>query len=1058
MKKLTLLLFAAMTGQFAIANLPEWRDMNIITVGKEEPRSEFMIYDSKEKAIVNNYAGSKNYQLLNGLWQFNYAEDANQRQLNFFSPEFNVANWASIKVPGNWEMQGYGYPIYTNHPYEFAPVNPQPPLLPELVPCGQYRRDFELSEEQLKGELFLVIGGAKSGCYVFINGHKVGYNEDSKNAAEYKITNYVKAGKNTLALEIYRLSTGSYLECQDFFRISGIERDVYLFSQSKARIEDILVNSTLADDYTSGKLTVNVKVENKTEKNLPASLSIELFDDKGKLVSSVNQDVTTGKSQKTTELESIPNVKLWSAETPNLYTLVVGVKQEDGTIDYSSQKVGFRRIEIRGNQYFINNKAVLIKGVNLHEHDQYTGHYVNEETLRKDFALMKQNNINAIRCSHYPQQRRFYELCNEYGFYVCDEANIESHGMGYDLRKGRSLGNNPDWLNMHIERTKNMYFRNKNHPCITFWSLGNEAGNGYNFYQTYNWLKAQDKTRPVQYERATLEWNTDIICPQYPGVKTLQRVGKQGTDRPYIASEYSHAMGNSSGNLKDLWDEIYKYPNLQGGFIWDWVDQGLIKKDENGVEYCGYGGSWGEKVPSDGNFCCNGLIAPNRNPHPGMAEVKKAYQYIWFVPIDLQNGKFRVENRFDFISTDDYDIRYKIFANDKLLKDAPLNLSIKAGQAAEVTIPIQGLKSKQEVEYFINFYATTKHRSALVAKGHIIASEQFLLPIASERTAFKLAKGKLNSSESDSTITLFSNKMKLVFDKTSGTFTSYIVNGVEYFAEGFGFRPNYWRGPTDNDYGARLPKEQQKWKQSQYKFNVIKNNITLLNEGAIFEVEYYLDSIGSSQQVVYTIGADGAMNIRTLHQRVPDGTAKPPRLGMRFRIPKYFHQIEYFGRGPEENYIDRKAGTNVGLYKSTAEEQYYPYVRPQENGHKTDIRWVKITGVNKKGLLINSSTNLFEFNIMRNAVEDFDGEESSSPYQWNYRTPDEDKNPLVAKNIKPKQTYTKDITPRNFVEVCIDYKMTGVAGDNSWGATPYEQYTIDLSKNHEWTINITPIP
>lgn len=601
----------------------------------------------------------------------------------------DTSKWSDIKVPGNWEVQGFGTPIYTNQPYEFHPVNPVPPTLPDAIPAGVYRRTFNLPADWKNQDVTLYVGGAKSGAYVYVNGKEVGYNEDSKNPAEYLLNEYLVPGENEIAIKCTRWSTGSWLECQDFWRLSGIERDVYLYASPKVALKDFFVKSTLDSSYKNGIFALNAVIGNSEKAPRTVEVSYSLLDAAGNTVLSDKKDVTVAADE-TAEVnfpdKCLADVATWTSENPNLYKLVITVSDpadRQAIAEAVPFNVGFRSIEIKptgetaenGKPYiafYINGQPLKIKGVNIHEHNPATGHYVTEELIRKDFETMRRNNINAVRLCHYPQQDRFYELADEYGLYVYDEANIESHGMGYDLTKGRTLGNNPDWLQAHMTRTTNMFERNKNYPSLTFWSLGNEAGNGYNFYNTYLYMKDADSlmNRPVNYERAIWEWNTDMFVPQYPDAKWFEKIGRAGSDRPVMPSEYAHAMGNSTGNFSGQWEAIYKYPNLTGGFIWDWVDQGLDAVDENGVHYWTYGGDYGVNQPSDGNFLLNGLVQPDRTPHPGLTEVKYVHQNIVIKPVDLAAGKFSLTNRYYFSNLDKFNLSYEIKKGKKVLKKA----------------------------------------------------------------------------------------------------------------------------------------------------------------------------------------------------------------------------------------------------------------------------------------------------------------------------------------------------------------------------------------------------
>ncbi|MEG1738658.1 MAG: glycoside hydrolase family 2 TIM barrel-domain containing protein [Odoribacter sp.] len=1035
---------------------PEWQDEAVPSVNKEYPRTSFMTYGSMESAQKKVFSSSEFFRTLNGKWKFNWVPTLSEHPTNFYQSDFNDNAWKDIDVPANWELNGYGTAIYTNHGYEFCPKNPQPFTLPADNPVGAYRKFFTIPDHWQGREIFLHLGGVKSGCYVFVNGKKVGYNEDSKNPAEYNITPYLQAGKNLLALEVHRWSTGSYLECQDFWRISGIEREVYLFSQPQLHIQDFTIRQELDSSYTNGVFGLNVILRNRNSHESAASINFQLSTAEGEIVASGQQKVTSQGSQEVAFSAIIPKVAPWTAETPHLYQLMISLSENDKTTEYVPFRVGFRRLEMKGNQFLVNGRPILIKGVNIHEHNENTGHIVSETDMRKDFTLMKQNNINAVRCCHYPQQRRFYELCDEYGIYVCDEANIESHGMYYNLKKGGTLGNNPAFLQTHLERTQNMYERNKNYPSIIFWSLGNEAGNGYNFYMTYNWLKKKESMRPIQYERALLEWNTDIYCPQYPGASTFGNWGSSLTDRPYIASEYAHAMGNSTGNLMDQWEMIYKYPNLQGGFIWDWIDQGIAQIDENGRKFWAYGGDFGKNTPSDGNFLCNGIVNPDRTPHPAMTEVKKAYQYIWFVPVDLKNGVVRIDNRYDFTNTDKYNITYKLFANTKLLKSGVLKVALKPGKSTEVMIPVENLTPKENTEYFVNFYATLKESVQGIPAGHVVATEQFRLPIDPILKEYKEGTGKFKIENTSDKIQIIGSKVAFIFDKVSGMVNSYKVAGTEYITDHFGIQPNFWRGPTDNDYGSQMPNRLQVWKQAGKNFKILSAITGETPHYATLNLIYNLQEAGTQYKVNYTIYPSGIVNI-SCQLLASTQTTDIPRIGMRFRIPAGMNQLEYFGRGPEENYCDRKSGTLVGLYRSSAEAQYYPYVRPQENGHKTDVRWFNLTDVDGKGLLIMANKDRMEFNAMRNSIEDFDGEESSRDYQWHNFIPNEPHSVANARNQMPKQTHINDISPRDFVEVCVDYRMMGLAGDNSWGAQPYKPYKLNAGQDYHWDFTLIPV-
>lgn len=1084
----------------SVTMLPYWKDIHTVCVNREKPRTAFMTYADRSQAMTGKYESSPYYRLLNGVWKFYYTDSHKTLPTDITSKNADVSRWKDIKVPGNWEIQGFGTPIYTNHGYEFKPRNPHPPQLPDNVPVGVYRRSFEIPSAWKGRDVYLHIAGAKSGCYVYINGKEVGYNEDSKNPAEYLINDYIEDGENVLTLKIYRWSTGSFLECQDFWRMSGIERDVFVYSQPKASVSDFRITSTLDETYKDGIFRLAIDLKNRKTDNATLEVGYELIDrkDNSIVIASIKKvNIEPWKEETLVFSKLIPEVKTWTSEDPNLYRLLMTVKENGKITEVVPFNVGFRRIEIKqtdciagnGKPYvvlLINGQPLKLKGVNIHEHDERTGHYVSEELMRKDFMLMKQNNLNTVRLCHYPQDRRFYELCDEFGLYVYDEANIESHGMYYNLRKGGTLGNNPEWLKPHMYRTINMFERNKNYPSLTFWSLGNEAGNGYNFYQTYLWIKEADKevmNRPVNYERAQWEWNSDMYVPQYPSADWLEYIGKTGSDRPVVPSEYSHAMGNSSGNLWDQWKAIYKYPNLQGGYIWDWIDQGILMYDDDGREYWAYGGDFGKDMPSDGNFCCNGIVGPDRKPHPSMTEVKYVHQNVAFDSIDISKGIYKVINRFYFTNLNKYQIFYELRENGKKVKGGELKFNVAPQSEHEFSIPINNISAKPGKEYFVHFSVRNKVAEPFIPTGYEIAYEQFRLPISVDTKTYVASGPKLLNLSNEESIIVNSSKVYFEFNKYEGIVKSYKVNGKEYFACGFGIQPNFWRAPNDNDYGNGNPKRLQIWKKSSRDFNVTNTNVSFDGQIVVVDVTYSLPSENTCV-LRYRIYPDGVMNIayrftptkmKAEHIDISEDTnlatytpgkkeedkdcLEVPRIGVRFRVPVELNNVEYFGRGPEENYIDRNAGSMVGLYKATAESMYVRYVRPQENGHRTDTRWFVLSDKRGRGLMIKAD-KIIGFNALRNTVEDFDSEDATERmYQWRNYSPEEvqNHNETEAHNVLRRMTHISDICFRDFVEVCVDMKQQGVAGYNSWGARVQPGYTIPADREYTWGFTIAPV-
>lgn len=1111
----------------AMAELSYWKDLGVVEVNKQSPRTTFMSYANRasaEKSLRTDYfdyTQSPYFYLLNGTWKFYFVDAYDKLPATIHDPETSVAGWHDIEVPGNWELQGFGEAYYVNQPYEFAPAKPVPPLLPENNPVGVYRRDIEIPAGWLERDVYLHLAGAKSGVYVYLNGKEVGYSEDSKDPAEFLLNAYLKSGKNVLTLKIFRWSTGSWLECQDFLRISGIERDVFIWSQPKTAVQDFRIVSNLDNTYIDGIFGLGIDLKNtgNTDKNL--TVRYELCDETGATVTSATKTVAT-KAQSTETLDfeyTLKNVKQWTAETPDLYNLYMTVSDGGKTVEVVPFRIGFRRVEITRSDFtfpnsntklnllLVNGKPIKLKGTNIHETTE-DGHYITPAQMRRNFELMKCNNINAVRLSHYPQDRKFYEMCDVYGIYVYDEANIESHGMYYttyfDMREGAAghetggrgtLGNNPDFTKSHLSRLEAMFERNKNYPSVTIWSMGNEAGNGYNFAMGYGYLKEADRfiaARPVCYERALWEWNTDMYVPQYPSAERLEQMGLKGGNRniPVVPSEYSHAMGNSNGNLWEQWEAIYKYPNLQGGFIWEWIDH-AVKFNKNGREIWAYGGDFGKDQPSDGNFVADGIVNPNQIPHPAIAEVKYTHQNVAFEAEDLENGKVKIINRFYFTNLSGYSIQYAVLESTGLtLKHGSLNFNLAPQCDTILTLPITGIEAKAGVEYFLNFEVITRQTEKLVPAGHIVAYEQLRLFARRELKTQSAGKGPLlRVKESSENICITSPKVDFVFDKAKGVVTSYRVDGIEYFSEGFGIQPNFWRAPTDNDYGNGAPKRLQVWKEASQKFNVVKTTLTKQDNNVLLTAYYRLatDNYYIATYTVYPDGkvhagfrftsaenaaeqqadlsieareftAEGSINVGQEQRSQQNVKLEIPRIGIRFRLPVKLNNVHYFGRGPEENYIDRNHGTMIGLYQSTAEEMYYPYVRPQENGHHTDTRWLALLNrENNKGLMVVADS-AFGFNALRNSVEDFDCENSPEDYQWRNFSEWEitHRNYEGAKNSMRKQTHEADITPRNFVEVCVDMRQCGVAGYNSWGARPLPEYSLFADREYSWGFTLMP--
>ena len=1034
----------------------EITDPGLVDINKEPSRASFMPFADEASAVVNKYDASPYYLSLNGEWKFSLTDNPANRPKDFYKPSFDVSGWKNIRVPGNWEMQGFSFPIYVNTSYEF--VNKgfppymeanQPPYVPESFnPVGMYRREFEIPKNWDGKEIFLSIDGVKSAAYVYVNGEFVGMSKDSKTPARYDITSYVKEGKNTLALEVYRWSDASYVECQDFWRMSGIERDVYLFAQPKVRITDFFAKTPLDAAFKNGQFSVEVSLRNHASPVTRYKLSCKLLDAEGRAVYSEEKSVDVKESAVCTFAKEIENAAHWTAETPNLYTLLLTLKDPSGKVQEAvSHRVGFRTVEIKDRQLLVNGQPILIKGVNIHEHNPATGHYMTEELLRKDFELFKKLNVNTVRTSHYPQPEMFYKMSDEYGIYVIDEANIEAHGLGYNLRKGGTMGNRPEYEPTIIDRTRNMVERDKNHPSVIIWSLGNESGNGYNFYQSYNWIRKRDASRPIQYERAEMEWNSDIFCPMYPTPADIEKYAKdESSDRPLIMCEYAHAMGNSLGNFQDYWTVIEQYDLLQGGCIWDWVDQGLNKRDASGQTFWAYGGDFGpENTPSDGNFLINGIVFPDRSLKPHSYEMKKVYQDIKFTNFDPANGKLTVRNDYFFQSLDDFTFDYQLKEDGKVIKKGKFSVNLPPRQSQTVKLPVTLTEQDVPQQYTLTVAARLKKAKPLLEKGYELANEQFLLntPVKKDYEP-EMAAPALTDNDTD--ITLKGKDFQLVVDKKTGIITSYQLKGKELILDGFGPRPNFWRASTDNDYGYQPAAKTEIWnKISQELKEVVGLEIRSDAHSVEITCQYAWPSEKVNYNTTYKIFGNGIVRFDNELVILDNKLPFLPRLGMRMQLPAEYDRITYFGRGPWENYQDRKTSAFVDLYTTTAGEMYVPYIRPQENGHRMDVQWVSVLNKSGNGFMVASETP-FGFNALNNTIEDFDG---------GARKKSKSTDPAI-RNIDYR--HTNDIVPRGLVELNVDYKQTGVGGDNSWGLWPHEEYRLGVANGgYKYSVVFVPV-
>ena len=1078
-----LLLLCCVISLNAQNNLPNsiWHyieNEQVISENKEDAHASFTSFASIKNTLNNKSDFKKS---LNGLWKFNWVKSPKDRPLTFMNPSEDISSWDEIKVPSNWEVEGYGVPIYVNHQYEFAdykaPIAADMefdgiyPKYPGKVPhnynpVGSYRRDFTIDKKWNDKEIFLHIGAMKSGGFIWLNGHYIGYSQGSKLPSEFNISKAAKKGKNTLAIQIFRWTDGSYLECQDFWRISGIERDVFVYAQPRTRIQDFEVVANLDNGYQNGVFQLDITLENHSSKQEKLDITY-ILKEQDELLSTE----TLGVEIKSTERNSIsfkaviPTVKQWSAEHPNLYTLSIETRNKKGKLlETTIRNIGFRSVEIKQGLLLVNGQRITLKGVNTQEADPETGHVMSEGLILKDIQLWKENNINAVRLSHYPRGRRFYELCDQYGIYVVDEANIESHGMYYG---SHSLAKKENWEKAHVDRMTRMVKRDRNHPSVIIWSMGNEAGNGTNFYAGYKAIKALDFIkRPVQYERPykdrdgslyDMDWNTDIIVPQYPSPGRLEQIGQNLTNKPFIPSEYAHAMGNSTGNFQDYWDVIEKYDNLQGGFIWDWVDQSIWKTNEKGERYYAYGGDYGQKMPTDNTFLNNGIVFPDRTPQPGLYEVKKAHEFINFKPqgINKHNElRILVENLYDFTNLDQFDFTAEIKANGAVLKVININnVSVETHTGELIRIPLKDIEFQENTEYFVEISATLKSDWSLLKKGYEVAHEQIALSKKHRQEITQLsAQKELKVKASKHKIRVYNKHVNIVFDKKEGRLTSYKIDKKEFLKEGKGPKPNFWRPMTDNDFGNKMQAKNIEWKKASLFAEVTTLTHKKLDNGNIvLDITYTLPGVNTTFDSRYEIMGDGVIKIsNTLHET--DYKGDIPRIGMRMQLQGEFNQLDYYGRGPWENYQDRKASAFVDVYTSTVTEQYVPYVRPQENGYKTDVRWMALSNSNNNGLLVVQDSKKFCFSALHMPNEDFD---TTADLDYGDKKID-DTYRIDGIPAMNKSKHTIDIKPQDLVQLNIDLKQRGLGGDDSWYSKPQKEYQTMGTEKHSYSFYLIP--
>ncbi|RMA78832.1 glycoside hydrolase family 2 TIM barrel-domain containing protein [Umboniibacter marinipuniceus] len=1019
--------------------LPAWQDPTVFRINKLPSRSFFYSYRSAEEVNTTNPFQSSNHLLLNGEWQFNWVENPQSKIEGFEHNDFDDSQWDTIPVPANWEINGYGIPYYHSHNC-FAP-NVTPPELPQTYnPVGQYRKQFTLPDTWQNERVVAHFGAVKSAFYVYVNGQRVGYSEDSKTQAEFDITDYLKAGDNTLALEVYRYSDGSYFECQDMWRLSGIERDVYLFATPKVHIADYHSEATLSADFEDGILNLSTRIANVdsgTHRDLALKVSVS---DNGETLAEelLTMGSLSSDSEQTINWQlTLADIEAWSAERPKLYQLDLTLLADDQAIEYVSNRIGFRSSELRNGQFLINGQPVLFKGVNRHEHDPVTGHVVSRESMELDARLMKENNINSVRLAHYPNDPYWYQLADEVGLYLVDEANIESHGLGAanqgaGYNPANHIVNQPDWRDAYIDRIENMYQRSKNNPSVVIRSLGNETGDGPNTEASYDWLK-QASDEPVISEQAQLRRHTDAYGQMYASIDQITHYAETQVDsRPAILIEYEHAMGNSLGNFKEYWDTFKQYDSLQGGFIWDWVDQTFLRHTPQGEAFWAYGGDLEPPavIHSD-SFCANGLVYADRSAYPYLHEVKRVQQDI-AIEFDEASKQLSVSNEFFFIDLAGYELSWELIANGQVVAQSLQNIPLSAAAQHTQTIALNELELDQfSGELFLNTSVQLAAAQGMLNAGHIAAQSQHALssaftpPLADQATRLRLR-------ENDERFRLSSNVADIQFNKDSGLLTQVSYHGEEILAGSS--RPEFWRAPIDNDFDiSKFQPSLSTWQWVGRSMTLQSIDVTRIDSQRVkVSTVHNLPSVQSQYLSEYIVHGNGRIDFDLWFYAAPhQKQAELPRFGTLFQLNPALSQVAWYGRGPHENYSDRKTSADVGRYQSTVEDLYTPYVRPQENGYRTDVRTLHFSDDNQRGVSFLGAP-LLSFGAQYYSTDDYDAS----------------KGQVSARNLHPH-----DLQKQDRIFVNIDLRQRGVGGTDSWGSPPLFRYTLPwLDYRYQFTM------
>ena len=1009
----------------AMAQDPYWENPEMFAENKLPARATLMPYPSAEEAFARGE--SSLVMDISGEWRFHWSATPAEAPEGFWNVDYDDEAWGTMPVPGNWELNGYGYPIYTNIVYPF-PKNP--PYIPhDDNPTGCYRHEFDIPAEWDGRRIILHFESGLAAMHIWLNGVKVGYSEGTKTAVEFDITPYVKQGGNLLAIEGYRWCDGSYLEDQDFWRLSGFDRKVKVYAAGKTRIADMFVVADLDETYTNGLYNATVSVQNTESQPFKGAVKLSLVKgrynyqtqkfvyERAVVILSKSVKVEPNSTLDIDLSRTLNNVDVWSHENPQLYTTVVTLTDNKGNVIESvACNTGFRKVEIRDAQLLLNGQPLMINGVNIHEHNPATGHVVTRELMLKDIYLMKQHNINAVRTSHYPQPTEWYDLCDIHGILLVDEANIEAHGCGTGYAADYPEfhpSHRAEWKAAHHDRVQSMVERDKNHPSVILWSMGNESSDGEVYGEMYEWIHQRDKTRFVQLEQGYSGPHTDISCPMYPPINEF-RAWAERTDakKPYIMCEFAHAMGNSTGNLREFFDIMEGHPHMQGGFIWDWVDQGIDAVGENGKHYWAYGGDFGATMyHHDENFCCNGLVSPDRTPHPGLMEVKKVYQDIEFELID---GGVRIYNNFNFTDLAKYSFRYILKREGVIVHQETLpSVQCAAGESVDVLFAYPAIDNS--AEYTLEFEATCMMPN-LLKSGALqsvkVATEQFVL------TPYDFTKsepeGVITIERGDDWIMAFAGNKAVLFDTESGELLSYVSNRRDIMKQ----LPElyFWRAMTDNDWGAGFQRTADVWRTNNNKS--VSATVEEYADRLVVRGEFYIENAPSYYTQTYTFRADGSLKVEVAWRKGSEELPEIPRFGMRMILPADYKRFTYYGRGPWENYADRCESSFLGRYEQSTDDQLFPYVRPQESGNKSDVRWLELMGSEGRGIRIEG---LQPLNV------------SAMPYRA------EDLDPGVESK---KQMHYSDVVPRDEVVLHVDLAQRGLGGDTSWGATPREQYCL----------------